>query len=149
LLAGDTLKTKLRSLGHRCTSQREAIVKAIIDSPEKHLSAEQVYGALSGEESGAAMATVYRTLDLLEQIGILRKVDFGEGRARYEVITESGHQHHHLVCLECGKVQEVRQDLLSALEALVADEYGFEVKDHMLQFYGVCAECKPKSRKSR
>jgi Fur family ferric uptake transcriptional regulator len=46
-------------------------------------------------------------------------------------------------------VQEVRQDLLSALEALVADEYGFEVKDHMLQFYGVCAECKPKSRKSR
>jgi len=87
------------------------------------------------------IATVYRTLELLEEIDVLKKVDFGDGRARYEVRDEDNEHHHHLVCQRCGKITEFEDDLLVKLETAIYRKTGFRITEHVAKFYGVCAEC--------
>ncbi len=88
------------------------------------------------------MATVYRTLQLLEQLNIVYKVNFDDGCSRYELNLDSDdHQHHHLICVKCGKVQEVKLDLLENLEMEIEKEEDFKVVDHNVKFFGYCKKC--------
>jgi Fur family ferric uptake transcriptional regulator len=85
-------------------------------------------------------ATIYRTLDLLAQSGMVHERDFGEGFRRYE--RAPGHPHHeHLICLRCGKVVEFANEKLEKMKELIAAEYGFQHRHHRLEIYGVCREC--------
>ena len=90
------------------------------------------------------MATVYRTLDLLAELDILTKMDFGDGKARFELNNLEVHHHHHLICLSCGRVEEVDVDFLEALEDNISQQTGFEIVNHRLKFFGYCSECKGK-----
>lgn len=135
------IREQLARKEYRLTPQREAIVRLFLDRPGEHLTADDVFTRLRDRQPEIGLATVYRTLDLLAELGILQKLDFGAGRSRYEVSPRGeGHFHHHLICLDCGQMQEFHPDGLEELEA-AARETGFEVVDHSLRFYGYCRRC--------
>lgn len=137
------LKEKLRERQYKLTYQRQLILQTFIDHPDRHLSAEDVYQIVRGQSSDIGLATVYRTLELLSELDVLQKMDFGDGRQRYEINeTSTAHHHHHLICLSCGKVKEFEDDLLETLETAIARKSKFTIVDHQLKFYGYCEECR-------
>ena len=139
---------KLRGWGYRMTIPRQVILD-LLNRSSKHLSAEDIYLAVHRTYPGIGLTTVYRTLDLLEQMGLINKFDFGDGRSRYEL--SQGPQwrhHHHLVCTKCGRIidytdfvtEEVK--LLSKIEESLSKKYNFKINTHQLHFYGLCEKCR-------
>lgn len=125
------------------TTQREQVAEALF-AAGGHLSVEDVEQQLRGRDLHVGKATIYRTLDLLADSGMIIERDFGEGFRRYERVP--GHPHHeHLICLRCGKVVEFQNDRLERMKALIADEYGFQHSHHRLEIYGVCRECQQRA----
>lgn len=143
--AMEALRKKLQEGRYKMTPQRQTILQIFIDRPGEHLSAEDVHRVLQAKESGIGLATVYRSLELLYDMGFLQKMDFDDGKARYELNeTDGAHQHHHLLCLRCGKVTAFDDDLLDDLERSIAEKSGFQIVDHQVKFYGHCRECREK-----
>ena len=114
------------------TSQRQVIIGVIGDS-EDHPDVDQLYHRAVAEDSTISIATVYRTVKLLEDAGVIEKLEFGDGRARYE---EAGQHHEHLVDVETGEVIEFYHAELEALKEQVAREMGYELVDHRLELFG-------------
>ena len=139
--AFDSICEILKAKDYKITSQRKTIIQEFLGKQAKHLSAEDVFNAVKKEHPEIGLATVYRTLDLLADLEIIHKIDFGDGRARYEIGVEENHLHHHLICLTCGQVTEFNDDLLENLEEIVRRQSGFNVVDHQVKFYGICAHC--------
>ena len=142
----DDLRIKLQERQHKMTPQRQTVLQIFLDRPGEHLSAEDVHGLLRDEHSEIGLATVYRSLELLSDLGILQKMEFGDGCSRYEVNTTdpSQHHHHHLICTSCGKVQEFEDDLLENLEQDIMQKSQFKIYDHQVKFFGLCRECQEK-----
>ncbi|MCY0881013.1 MAG: Fur family transcriptional regulator [Firmicutes bacterium] len=137
---------KLEQGAKRLTPQRELIIRIFSQHPGEHLSAEEVHHLVRKECQDIGMATVYRTIELLTHLHILQRIRFNDGRSRYEFAQEDmPHRHHHLVCVRCGEVSEFTEDLLDDLETRILQERGFQVLDHELKFYGICAACAKKS----
>jgi len=141
--------TRLLERGHKLTPQRWAIISIFLMNKGRHLSADDVYSMLKETHPNNGIATVYRTLELLEEIEVLKKLDFGDGRARFEVRDDEAHHHHHLVCQTCGKIIEFEDDLLGQLEKAIERRMGFKINDHVAKFYGTCAECQVAARTGR
>ncbi|MEG6521867.1 Fur family transcriptional regulator [Desulfotomaculum sp. 1211_IL3151] len=136
---------KLRSHDYKLTPQRQIILKVMLENKDKHLSAEDVYNLVKRKAPDVGLATVYRTLELFLEHEIVHSVNFGDGRKRYEYGDSSeGHHHHHAICLKCGKILEINEDLLEVLEKQVTQDYGFTVTDHELKIFGYCNACKEK-----
>ena len=127
----------LKDRGYRLTNQRRIIVREL--EGERHLSAVEIYDRVKGEHHDLGLSTVYRTLDLLTELGIVRKDDFGEGYARYELATER--VHHHARCGECGAVIEFNEELMEYLVLQVERETGFVTSWHEITLHGRCANC--------
>lgn len=140
------VKSILRAKEYKLTPQRQIIMQAFLDIGDKHLSAEDVYNIVKRQHPDIGLATVYRTLDLLSELEVLTKMDFGDGRSRYEINEGETHQHHHLICLGCGAVKEFADDLLDALEEAVAAKSQFAIVDHQLKFYGYCHDCRKRNQ---
>jgi Fur family ferric uptake transcriptional regulator len=134
---GEIVK-KLTDKGYRLTPQRLMIVSAIEDS-DVHISAEEVYAQVVAKYPQVNISTVYRTLELLKQLGLVIETDFGEGRVRYHP-AEKGH-HHHLVCTECGAVIDLDESLLSSLKGMLLREYKFSADLKHLAIFGRCQKC--------
>lgn len=132
----------LRHHAYKLTPQRRTILKAFLDNADQHLSAEDTFMMVKHSYPDIGLATVYRTLELLAELGILQKNDFGDGRCRYEFNRKDEHHHHHLICIKCGEVSEFDDDLLESLEAEIEKRNGYQVMDHDLKFYGYCKQCK-------
>lgn len=132
---------RLRNNSYKLTPQRQTILRTFLDNADRHLSAEDVYSLVKHDYPDMGLATVYRTLDLLAELGILQKNDFGDGRSRYEFTRKDVHNHHHLICMNCGAVSEFDDDLLESLEAVIFKRIHFKVVDHDLKFYGYCQKC--------
>lgn len=137
---------KLKSHEYKLTPQREKILMVLLEHQDKHLSAEDVYNLVKKKAPDVGLATVYRTLELFLEFDIIHGVDFGDGRKRYEYGLHGceGHQHHHAICMKCGKIIEVNEDLLEELEKQVASRYNFQVTDHELKILGYCQDCSKK-----
>jgi Fur family ferric uptake transcriptional regulator len=142
----DILKKKLQEKQYKLTTQRQVILNVFVEHQGEHLSAEDVHMILKGEASDIGLATVYRTVELLSQIEILQKIDFGDGCSRFELDfrDSSRHHHHHLICMDCGSVFEFDDDLLEDLENTIQQKSKFKVLDHQVKFYGRCQECQIK-----
>jgi len=128
---------------HKLTPQRRVVLQTLLENQELHMSAEEVYGLAKEKDSEIGLATIYRTLDLLADLNIVHKLNFGDGRSRYELcnLPSEHHHHHHLVCLNCNQILEVKEDLLQQLETLIEREHGFQIVDHRVQVYGYCSDC--------
>lgn len=126
---------------YKLTPQRKTILEVFAENSNRHLSAEDIHSILRERASEIGLATIYRTLELLVEMNIIHRVDFGDGRNRYEITPHQGHRHHHLICLNCGEVLEVKEDLLNQLEEIIEQDNGFKIMDHSLKFYGYCRHC--------
>jgi Fur family ferric uptake transcriptional regulator len=126
------LLKKCLSNGIRMTSQRQIIV-GVIESSEDHPDVDQLYRRAVEEDHTISIATIYRTVKLLEEAGVIDRLEFGDGRARYE---ESGQHHEHLVDVETGEVIEFYHAELEALKEQIAREMGYELVDHRLELFG-------------
>lgn len=136
-------KYKKKFKNNRLTPHRELILEIFLENEGLHLSAEEVFSKAKKKDSSIGFATVYRNLDLLNKLGILYKLNLGDGKRRYELNTaEDKHQHHHLICLGCDKIIEVKWDLLHSLEGKVEKEHDFEILERQVKFYGYCSQCR-------
>ncbi|MDQ0148105.1 Fur family transcriptional regulator [Eubacterium multiforme] len=141
------LKEDLKKKGYKLTPQRRAIVDTIIKNEGRHLTAEEIYDEVKKDCPEIGLATVYRTVLLLEEVKLLSRLDLSDGCSRYEIIhKDEEHRHHHLICNQCNKVIEVEEDLLEELEKRIETKYGFEIQDHSVKFFGICNECRKKEK---
>jgi Fur family ferric uptake transcriptional regulator len=120
--------------GLKMTGQRRVIARILSDSTD-HPDVEQLHRRAASVDSRISLATVYRTVRLFEEAGILDRHEFGQGRARYEVIPDS--HHDHLIDMRSGEVVEFRSDEIEALQRKIARGLGYELVDHRLSLYGV------------
>lgn len=141
------VRAKLAERDARLTPQRQQILEIFADYPDRHLSAEEIYDLIRRKNPEIGLATVYRTLELLEELKIIHGINFGDGRSRYEFTPVDKHTHHHLVCLGCGRVYEVDEDLLEKLEQSIEAKHDFEIVDHQVKFSGYCGRCRGRARR--
>jgi Fur family ferric uptake transcriptional regulator len=136
----------LRTIGLKATLPRLRILELLEKSEVRHLSAEDVYKILLKEGTDTGLATVYRVLTQFEQAGLLVRHHFESGKAVYE-LNQGGH-HDHLVCLQCGRVEEFYDKAIEKRQIAVAKERGFAIHEHSLHIYAECtkANCPHKSR---
>ena len=136
-------KEKLREKGYKMTSQRQAVLDVIIEHEGEHLSPEEIYTLVKENNPDIGLATVYRTLILLNDMELIYKLDLDGDCSRYELNRhKEDHRHHHLICVKCGSVEGVEEDLLGSLEEQILRKNGFIVKDHRVKFYGYCRRCR-------
>ncbi|HRO91720.1 MAG TPA: Fur family transcriptional regulator [Promineifilum sp.] len=133
------LYSALEARGLRLTAARRAIIDTLVELGG-HVTADELTDLLRGRETGIGRMTIYRTLDLLCDLGLLRPAYQGTGAAHY-ILLHDGH-HHHLVCSGCSRVIEFDDCGLDELSTSVARRYGFRVEGHLLELYGVCADCR-------
>jgi Fur family ferric uptake transcriptional regulator len=131
----------LRSHGFRITPQREMIIEAIAHQGN-HINAEDVFTLVQQRTQSMNIATVYRTLDLLVEQGLVSRIDLGEGRVMYAT-TQHG-PHIHLVCRRCGRIIDADQELLSALKDRLETEYQFTADLQHISLLGLCCSCQKK-----
>jgi Fur family ferric uptake transcriptional regulator len=138
----------LKTIGLKATLPRLRILELFEKSEVRHLSAEDVYKILLKEGTDSGLATVYRVLTQFEQAGLLVRHHFESGKAVYE-LNQGGH-HDHLVCLQCGRVEEFYDADIEKRQTRVAEQRGFRIHDHSLHIYADCtkANCPHKSRDS-
>lgn len=142
------LKESLKEKGYKLTPQRRAIVDIIIEKEGQHLTAEEIYDEVKKVCPDIGLATVYRTVLLLEEVGVIYKLDLNDGCSRYELVhSDEEHRHHHLVCDKCKRVIEVQDDLLEELESRIEETYKFKILDHSVKFFGSCSSCCEKEEK--
>ncbi len=132
------LYNTLEARGLRLTAARRAIIDTLVES-DGHVTADELTALVRERATGIGRMTVYRTLDLLCDLGLLRPAYQGTGAAHY-ILLHDGH-HHHLVCSNCGRVIEFDDCGLDDLSAGVARRHGFRVEGHLLELYGVCGDC--------
>jgi Fur family ferric uptake transcriptional regulator len=128
----------LKSVGLRATLPRVQILEIIRASEQRHLSAEDVFRRFHDQGSEVGLATVYRVLAQLEEVGLLSRNVFDGVKAVFEI--NEGH-HDHLICLTCGRVDEFKNEAIEVLQREVATAQGYKLADHQLALYGYCARC--------
>lgn len=133
------ISNKLEEKGYRLTNARLAILAGLIDS-KGHVSADELVDIVHRSNPGIGRMTVYRTLDLLTELGLIRPVYQGSAAAHY-VLMDDGH-HHHFICSRCNKVIEFDQCVLQEIEKAVSGHYRFEIQGHLLEIFGRCQECR-------
>ena len=140
---------RFRGCGYRFTIPRQEILGVIAKS-SSHLSAEDVYLAVHKVYPNIGLTTVYRTLELLIQMGLVVKFDFGDAKARYELSEgpKGVRHHHHLVCTNCGRAIDYTDfideeiELLNKTQKELSKKYNFKIMNHIIQFYGLCGRCR-------
>lgn len=135
----DRLETLCIEKGMRMTEQRRVIAR-VLSAADDHPDVEELYRRASEVDANISIATVYRTVRLFEEAGILERHDFRDGRSRYEPATDD--HHDHLINVQTGDVIEFNNDEIERLQEIVARELGFKLVDHRLELYGVPLEDK-------
>jgi Fur family ferric uptake transcriptional regulator len=137
---------ELKSSGLKATLPRIKILEIFQRSERRHRTAEDVFKALLTEEADIGLATVYRVLMQFEQAGLLSRSNFESGKSVFEL--NEGHHHDHLVCLDCGRVEEFYDAQIESRQHEVAQERGFSLQEHSLSLYARCtkAECPHRGR---
>jgi Fur family ferric uptake transcriptional regulator len=135
----------LKSLGLKATLPRLKILELFQKSGQRHLSADDVYKLLLNENMDIGLATVYRALTQFEQAGLLARSHFDNGKAIFEL--NEGEHHDHLVCLQCGRVEEFYDAEIEKRQAAMAHQLGFELQEHVLALYGNCTKLNCEYRK--
>lgn len=130
------LISQITKAGYRLTTPRKTILSIVTEDP---LTAQEIYQKLLNENKQYDLATVYRNLELLVQLKLVTKVQFGTGSARYEMIGKA--HHHHLICEHCGSIEDIHLKEKALLQQITQTST-FKVERHSLEFFGLCKNCK-------
>lgn len=143
----DVLAAGIKSTGLKVTVPRVKVLSIFETSKVRHLSAEDVYKLMLAEDMDIGLATVYRVLTQFEQAGILLRSNFESGKAVFEL--NEGSHHDHLVCLDCGRVEEFFDEKIEDRQKKIAEKKGFQLQEHALALYGHCTKrnCAHKPKK--
>ncbi len=134
------IESILRQRGFKITPQRRTILSAIALSHE-HLTPAAIHEKVCQEHPGIGLVTIYRTLEILAELGLICEVHAGDNRRSYLIRRPPGH-HHHLICSDCGTVVDFTDCDLSKLEQRLSQETGFKISGHFLEFLGQCRNCR-------
>ena len=136
------MRSSLHGRGKRLTPQRQGVLSLFESIGEgRHLSAEEVHQGLSDAHGPISLATVYRTLRLLSSMGLLLELELPEGGRRYELAGEAHRDHHHLVCVGCGRTEEFENAAVLAAGSAAADGHGFQLLECVLNVRALCPGC--------
>jgi Fur family transcriptional regulator, ferric uptake regulator len=141
----DLLQQYMAKKGLRSTDQRRLIIETFFNSPN-HVSIEELLAVVRDHDARVGYATVYRTLKLLADCGVAYERRFGDGLTRYELADDTSH-HDHLICVECGAITEFEEPQIEILQESIAAKYGYELRSHKHEMYGVCPDCQKKKRR--
>jgi Fur family transcriptional regulator, ferric uptake regulator len=130
----------LDETGYRAGGARRAVVE-VLGRQKCCLSAQEIFDRLRGAKRPVGIASVYRALETLSELRLVKRVDAGDGIARYERAAPDGDHHHHLVCRECGKVEAFSDPRLERTVDRVADTLGYDVDEHEIVLTGACSDC--------
>lgn len=132
----------LRAKGGRVTHARKAVLEALVES-NSHVTADDLLNIVQHQYPDVHLSTIYRTLDALEQLGVVDHVHLGHGRAVYHLANNS---HQHIVCEICSTVEEVPFELFTHLENVLMDKYGFKIRMNHFAVIGTCKRCRESSQ---
>lgn len=141
------LEAYMTRRGLRSTEQRRVIIDTFFGATD-HITIDTLLREVRAVDSRVGYATVYRTMKLLTESGVVQEHKFGDGFTRYELSDDAAH-HDHLICMECGKITEFEEDAIEELQAKIAKRHGFLVRAHKHEMYGVCSDCQAKARAGR
>ncbi|RMG92326.1 MAG: transcriptional repressor [Chloroflexi bacterium] len=130
---------RLQQHGYRLTTARRVILEALLASGG-HITADGLVEVVRQQSPGIGRMTVYRTLEILSELGLIRPVYQGTGAAHY-ILMENGH-HHHLVCSGCDRVIEFDECVLEEMGRLISGRFDFQIQGHVVEFFGLCADCR-------
>ncbi len=139
-MAGTAEKQAIRKAGLKVTLPRMKILEILDNSPQRHMTAEEVYKELLARDEEIGLATVYRVLTQFESAGLVVRHHFEGGQAVFEL--DRGEHHDHIVCLDCGRVEEFIDDTIEGCQERIAGKHGFRIRDHSLIIYGECMDPK-------
>jgi Fur family ferric uptake transcriptional regulator len=137
------LQAYMLKKGLRSTDQRRLIVETFFHA-QNHVSIEDLLALVRAHDARVGYATVYRTLKLLTECGVAFERRFGDGLTRYELADDTTH-HDHLICVECGDITEFEEPAIEELQESIAKRYGFALRSHKHEMYGVCPKCQAKA----
>jgi len=128
---------------YKLTNQRKIVIDALVKHQDQHLNCDEIYDLVKSVDHNLGLATIYRSLKLFVQLGILTELNIGDGGIRYDLVDlkTNSHNHHHLICKKCGKIIEVRDDSLEAVEKEIEKIYDFKIENHKCKFMGLCKNC--------
>lgn len=132
------LTQRLRGESRKITGPRQAILE-LLRRQEHPITTREIFAALPKGECD--LATVYRSMHLLEKMGMVQRFDFGDGSTRFELVADNHDHHHHLICRSCARVVEITDCFPPDLEQKIAKQAGFKKISHRLEFFGVCPDC--------
>jgi Fe2+ or Zn2+ uptake regulation protein len=135
------LKSALRTQGHKITKNRTAILE-FLSNQKKPISAEEILDHVNSEHQSVNKTTIYRELFFLLEKGFIKEVEFGDGKKRYEMSLNRPH-HHHIFCVNCKRVEDIPLDQeFEAKEKKIETATNYKLTSHMLEFFGLCVNCK-------
>ena len=137
------MKKDLRDAGLKVTLPRLKILELLERNAQHHMSAEDLYKALQDSGEDIALATVYRVVTQFEAAGLVNRHHFEGGNSVFEV--NEGRHHDHIVCVKCGRVDEFVDEVIENRQAAIASKLNYEMTDHDLHIYGICAACRDRS----
>lgn len=136
------IKGKLMRAGYKLTPQREMTLEILLSNRTERMTAEEVFIAVKEVSPSIGLATVYRTLDILFELDIVLKIPFPDGMSRYDLNITTSEQHlYYLLCLKCGKINEIKEPLIEDVKKRVENTNQFKISTHHLTFHGTCKEC--------
>lgn len=140
----EQLKKIFEKNGHKFTKQRQIIFNAIKNANSKHLTPEELFSIVHQNNKQVGIATVYRTLNIFEELGIVNKQEFTDSVNTYELIGQNNAHHDHLICENCGKIVEEKILENDELSEILKDKYDFDLDYYSLRIYGICSDCQEK-----
>ena len=135
----DQLKRVLKKEGLRYTQQRQSVWDELCATND-HRDAEEIYLAIRQSGLNVSRATVYRTIDVLVKNKMVRKLELGDGRARYEHKVNATH-HDHLICIQCGKIEDFMDEVIESRQDEIEKNFGYKLVRHIHQLFIICSEC--------
>jgi Fur family ferric uptake transcriptional regulator len=135
----ETWQEELRAKGYRVTPQRQLVLEAVTNL--EHATPEEICAEVQRTARGVNISTIYRTLELLEELGLVKHAHLGHGPPNYHLAADA--EHIHLVCRECGTVNDVDPEAAAGLAGRLEGAFGFETDVHHLTVYGRCRDCRP------
>ncbi|MGY2801327.1 Fur family transcriptional regulator, ferric uptake regulator [Thermostichus sp. MS-CIW-25] len=123
-------------------TRNQKLILEVLEQQSRPLSAQEIFLELRNANHTVGLATVYRVLDALRNEGKLQAVNLGDQQTYYQVLPSNGHNRHHLICTECRQVVPLPDCPVEDLEAQLSSQYQFAIEYHVLDFYGVCAQCR-------
>ena len=132
---------KLKNTGYKLAPQREVTVETLIENKNNLLTAEEIFVKVKDKNSSIGLVTVYRTLDMLHELEIVKKIPFRDGMSRFDLVESTNDtQSYYLLCQNCGNNNEIKETILQNERMRIEQEHSFKVNSHHLTFHGICKD---------